>query len=116
MADETIALIAAAQRPEGYINSYYQVVEPHSRLVDLDHGHELYCAGHLFQAAVAFQRAVGDQRLMEIACRYADYLCSIFGADKRHGTCGHPEIEMALVELYRATERNALPGTRQVFH
>jgi len=109
MADQAIALIVAAQRPDGYINSYYQVAEPESRWANLDQGHELYCAGHLFQAAVAFHNAVGDARLMIIARRFADHIDSIFGPDKRHATCGHPEIEMALVEMFRVTgERNYL--------
>jgi uncharacterized protein len=103
MADQAIALVTDAQCPDGYLNSYYQIAEPEARWVDLDHGHELYCAGHLFQAAVAFQRAVGDSRLIEVACHFADHICSTFGPDKRHGTCGHPEVEMALIELYRTT-------------
>ena len=103
MADQAIALIAAAQRPDGYINSYVQTRESPEPWIDLDNGHELYCAGHLFQAAVAFQRALGDHRLLNIACRFADHICSVFGPDKRQGACGHPEVEMALVELYRVT-------------
>jgi DUF1680 family protein len=103
MADHAIALIAAAQRADGYINSYYQTAGPDAAWQDMDHGHELYCAGHLFQAAIAFRRAGGDSRLLEIACRFADHICSTFGPDKRQETCGHPEIEMALIELYRAT-------------
>jgi DUF1680 family protein len=103
MVDQAIALIAAAQRPDGYINSYVQTRESPKPWIDLDNGHELYCAGHLFQAAIAFQRALGDHRLLNIACRFADYICSVFGPDKRHGVCGHPQVEMALVELYRLT-------------
>ncbi|HET9915081.1 MAG TPA: beta-L-arabinofuranosidase domain-containing protein [Anaerolineales bacterium] len=103
MADQAIALIAAAQRSDGYINSYVQTREFPEPWRDLDNGHELYCAGHLFQAAIAFQRTLGDDRLLNIACRFADYICSVFGPDKRHGTCGHPEVEMALIELYRET-------------
>jgi DUF1680 family protein len=103
MADQAIALIAAAQLPNGYINSYVQTREIPEPWADLDNGHELYCAGHLFQAAIAFKRALGDRRLLEIACRFADHICSIFGSGKRQGTCGHPEVEMALVELFRET-------------
>jgi DUF1680 family protein len=103
MADQAIALIAAAQRPDGYINSYVQTREIPEPWVDLDNGHELYCAGHLFQAAVAFERALGDHRLLEIASRFADHICSIFGPGKRQRACGHPEVEMALVELFRVT-------------
>lgn len=103
MANETIALIEAAQQPDGYLNSYYQTAEPDQKWTDLDHGHELYCAGHLIQAAVAFQRVTSDKRLLAVACRFAEHIGQIFGPDKRLGTCGHPEIEMALVELYRTT-------------
>jgi len=103
MADQAIALIATVQRPDGYINSYVQTREVPEPWKDLDNGHELYCAGHLFQAAIAFQRALGDDRLLKIACRFADHIGSIFGPDKKPGACGHPEVEMALVELYRET-------------
>jgi len=103
MANWAITLIAAAQRPDGYINSYVQTREFPEPWMDLTNGHELYCAGHLFQAGIAFQRALGDDHLLNIACRFADHICSTFGLDKRHGTCGHPEVEMALVELYRLT-------------
>ena len=103
MADQAITLIAAVQHPDGYINSYVQTREKFEPWADLDNGHELYCAGHLFQAAIAFQRALDDDRLLNIACRFADHICSVFGPDKRHGACGHPEVEMALIELYRLT-------------
>jgi DUF1680 family protein len=103
MADETIELVRSAQAEDGYLDSYYQVVAPASRWTDIPHGHELYCAGHLTQAAVAFQRCAGDGRLLEVARRLADYLCTVFGPDRRAATPGHPEVEMALVELYRAT-------------
>ena len=100
---EAIDLVAAAQGADGYINSYYTVAEPGKRWTDFAHGHELYCAGHLIQAAVAFRRATGDDRLLAIARRFADYLHSQFGPGRRVATPGHPEIEMALAELYRET-------------
>ncbi len=103
MADEAIELIAAAQQPDGYLDSYYQVAEPGNRWTDLDHGHELFCAGHLIQAAIAFQRALGDSRLLEVVRRLVDHIDSVFGPGKLEGTGGHPEIETALVELYRVT-------------
>ena len=103
MAEATIELIAAAQAGDGYLNSYYQVVEPDKRWRNLKDGHELYCAGHLIQAAVAHHRVAGNTRLLSVACRFADYIGSIFGPGRRPGTPGHPEIEMALVELYRET-------------
>src|SRR5688572_2348604 len=103
LADEVISLVAAAQQPNGYLNSYYQVVEPERKWSDLDFSHELYCAGHLIQAAIAFKRAVGDERLLKIASRYVDHIESVFGPGKKEEACGHPEIEMALVELSRLT-------------
>jgi DUF1680 family protein len=103
MAQQTVGLLAEAQRPDGYLNSYYQVVEPENRWKDLDHGHELYCAGHMFEAAVAMHRATGETRLLEVARRFADHIGTVFGPGKREGTSGHPEIELALVELYRET-------------
>ena len=103
MADEIIALVREAQQPDGYLNSYYQLVEPSKKWADLDFSHELYCAGHLFQAAIAFHRSVGDDRLLQVAARLANHIHSVFGPGRREATDGHPEIEMALVELYRTT-------------
>ncbi len=104
LVDEVIALVAAAQQPDGYINSYYQVhKKPEDRWTNLDHDHELYCAGHLFEAAVAHHRATGKRELLDVACRFADCIDGIFGTGKRDGASGHPEIELALVELYRET-------------
>jgi DUF1680 family protein len=103
MADEVIDIVARAQQPDGYLNSYYQHHKPDQRWTNLDHDHELYCAGHLFEAAVAMHRATGDERLLGVARRLADHVDSVFGPGKRHGAPGHPEIELALVELYRET-------------
>ncbi|MCX7671010.1 MAG: glycoside hydrolase family 127 protein, partial [Anaerolineae bacterium] len=104
MMDAAIGEIEAAQRPDGYINTYYAVERADQRWTNLKDMHELYCAGHLFQAAVAHYRATGSERLLTIARRMADHICSIFGPEpKRAGTCGHPEVEMGLVELARAT-------------
>jgi len=102
-SDTLIDLVAAAQGADGYLNSYYTVAEPGKRWTDLTHGHELYCAGHLIQAAIASRRASGDDRLLAIARRFVDYIHSVFGSDGRATTDGHAEIETALVELYRET-------------
>lgn len=115
LANEVISLVAAAQQPNGYLNSYYQVVEPEQKWSDLDFGHELYCAGHLIQAAIAFKRAVGDERLLEIGCRFVDHIESIFGPGKKEEACGHPEIEMALVELSRLTRQEHYLHLAQFF-
>lgn len=103
--DEVITILERAQTPEGYLNSYFQVVAPDKRWTNLRDDHELYCAGHLFEAAVAHYEATGDQRLLKVATRFADYIDSVFGdaPSKRLGYCGHPEIELALFRLYRAT-------------
>ncbi len=103
MGDEAIALVEQAQEANGYLNSYYQIVKPDERWTDLAHGHELYCAGHLIQAAIAYQRALGDERLLHVSLKFVDHIEALFGKNGRSETCGHPEIEMALVELYRVT-------------
>jgi DUF1680 family protein len=102
-SETLIELVASAQGDDGYLNSYYTVAEPDRRWTDLVHGHELYCAGHLIQAAVAYRRATGDDRLLAIAHRFVDHIHSVFGAGRRETADGHAEIEMALVELYRET-------------
>ncbi len=103
LVNKTIDLITLTQRSDGYLNSYTQTREEPVPWADLDMGHELYCAGHLFQAGVAFQRAMGDDRLLNVSCKFADLIHKTFITDKHPGACGHPEVEMALVELYRST-------------
>jgi uncharacterized protein len=102
---ETERLLRDAQQPDGYLDSHFQVRFPGERFVQLQWGHELYCAGHLIQAAVAVHRTTGDPGLLEVARRVADLVVDTFGteAGKVDGVCGHPEIETALVELYRET-------------
>ena len=101
--DAVIQEIAAAQQPDGYLNTYFMFEREKERFTNLQDMHEIYCAGHLFQAAVAHYRATGKSTFLEIAKRLADCLDSTFGLDKRPGACGHEEAEMGLVELYRAT-------------
>jgi len=96
-------LVAGAQSPDGYLNTYFGWEGGPARWSDLDQGHELYCAGHLIQAAVAVLRAGGPAGFVEVARRLADLICEVFGPDGIQGIDGHPEIETALVELYRAT-------------
>jgi uncharacterized protein len=100
-ADAAIELVEAAQEDSGYLNSYYQVARPGPRFTNLAWDHELYCAGHLTQAAIAHARGRGDERLLGVARRFADHIGDVFS--ERDGTPGHPEIETALVELYRHT-------------
>ena len=89
--------------PDGYLNTHYQVLKPDQRWTNLARDHEMYCAGHLIQAAVAHFRATGKTSLLDVARRFADHILDVFGPGKRDGYPGHPEIEMALVELYRVT-------------
>lgn len=102
-AEEMIDLIERAQRADGYLNTYVQLTTPGREFDDLQWAHELYSAGHLIQAAVAWHRSLGDDRLLTVASRCADRIDREFGPDGRPGTDGHPELEMALVELYRVT-------------
>ncbi len=102
-ADQAIGLLQAAQRPDGYLNSFVQVVGGGEPYRDLAWGHELYSFGHLIQAAVAWHRALGDDRLLDVAVRAVASVERELGPDGREGIDGHPEIEMALVELFRTT-------------
>ncbi|MFL5658027.1 MAG: glycoside hydrolase family 127 protein [Ktedonobacteraceae bacterium] len=103
--DEVINLIVSAQQPDGYLNSYFTVVEPEKRWTNLRDWHELYCAGHLIEAAVAHFQATGKRVLLDALCRYADYIDTVFGSEpgKKRGYPGHEEIELALVKLYQVT-------------
>ncbi|MBO7148033.1 MAG: glycoside hydrolase family 127 protein [Lentisphaeria bacterium] len=105
--EEWVDLICSAQQPDGYLNVYFTIVEPEKRFANLMYDHELYCAGHLIEAAVAGYEALGKRKLLDCLCRYADYLCSVFGYEegKRRGWPGHEEIELALAKLYRVTRK-----------
>ena len=113
--DEVIALIAAAQDTDGYLNTYFTFERIPERWTNLAVMHELYCAGHLIQAAVAHHRALGSRALLDVAVRFADHIDDVFGAGKRAGAPGHPEIEMALVELARETGEQRYLGLAHFF-
>lgn len=107
-ADEVIEVLAAAQCEDGYLNTWYTLKEPGLRWTNLAECHELYCAGHLFEAAVAFFNATGKRALLDIACRFADHIDTVFGPaeEQIHGYPGHPEIELALMRLYEVTGKD----------
>ena len=115
LLDGTIAVVAAAQRDDGYLDSYFELERAGERWTQPDL-HELYCAGHLFQAAVAHHRATGSRSLLDVATRLADHIRDRFGPaeeGKTPWTDGHPEVELALVELARETgERRYLDQAR----
>ena len=105
---DAAALLEKAQDPDGYLDSFYQVDHRDRQWAELRFSHELYCAGHLIQAAVAAARAPGADtvaagQLTGVARRFADLLVQRYGPDGAEAVCGHPEIETALVELYRLT-------------
>ncbi|MFN8498656.1 MAG: glycoside hydrolase family 127 protein [Anaerolineae bacterium] len=105
LVDDTVALVASAQRPDGYLNTHFTAVEPHNRWTNLRDMHELYCAGHLIEAAVAHYDATGKTTLLAPVRRYADTIDAVFGAGpgQKRGYCGHEEIELALIRLAHAT-------------
>ena len=102
-AEEIIDLVGATQQDDGYLNTFVQVTAPGREFCDLQWGHELYTIGHLIQAGIAWHRSVDDDRLLAIARRAADRIDAELGPGRRELIDGHPEIEMALVELYRVT-------------
>lgn len=108
--DSVISKIAAAQEPDGYLFTARTCDPAHpqpgigpERWSELAVSHELYNAGHLYEAAVAHYLATGKRTLLDVAIRNADLVAATFGPDKRHGFPGHEEIELALVKLYRVT-------------
>lgn len=106
LLEQGLALVERAQRPDGYLHTYYARERAEARFSDLRDMHEMYSAGHLIQAAVAHHRATGSERLLGVARRFADLLCQVFGpaeSGRRAGIDGHQEVEMALVELARET-------------
>ena len=105
-ADEAIELVAAAQCEDGYLNTYFTVKAPAERWTNLAECHELYCAGHMIEAGVAYFQGTGKRRLLDVVCRLADHIDSVFGPGENqlHGYPGHPEIELALMRLYDVTQ------------
>lgn len=101
-ADEWIDKICAAQQPDGYLYTFYTINGLDKRWTD-NNMHEMYCAGHLIEAAVAYKRATGKRKFLDTAIRFADYMMTVFGPGKRDWVPGHEEIELALVKLYDET-------------
>lgn len=103
--ENTVALLQAAQQDDGYLDSFFQVAKADEQFADLRWGHELYCLGHLLQAGVAWARTSARTDLLEVGLRFAELVERRFGVGGVDAVCGHPEIETALVEVYRVTGR-----------
>ena len=105
VADDLIDAIEGAQQSDGYLNTYFPCVDPDGKWSNLRDWHEMYNAGHLMEAAVAYRQATGKDKLLDVLIRFADHISAEFGWEegKRRGYGGHPEIELALVKMYRET-------------
>lgn len=104
--DEWIDKIAAAQQPDGYLNTWYTLKGLQDRYTDMSM-HEDYNAGHMIEAGVAYFNATGKRKLLDVCIRWADHFGAIFGPGKKHWVTGHQELELALVKLYKVTNNIA---------
>ncbi len=101
--DEMIALVGSAQYEDGYLNTYFTVKEPDKKWTNLQEAHELYCAGHMMEAAVAYYEATGKDSLLNVMKKMADHIYQHFIVEGAGGYPGHPEVELALMRMYHAT-------------
>ena len=102
-ADSLIDIIAAAQDEDGYLNTYFTIKDRDKRWTNLLEGHELYCSGHFMEAAAAYFNATGKDKLLKVMLKNAEHIYRHFITEKHEGYPGHPEVELALLKLYRAT-------------
>lgn len=102
-ADAIIEIVAKAQQEDGYLNTFFTIKEPEHRWQNLQECHELYCAGHMMEAAVAYYEATGKDRLLHVMERMADHIVNRFGEGKITGIPGHQEVEIGLMRMYHAT-------------
>lgn len=100
--DEWIDKFAEAQQPDGYINTFYTLTGLENRWKDMDR-HEMYCAGHMIEAGIAYFQVTGKRKLLDVCIRMADHMMTVFGPGKRDWIPGHEEIELALVKLFQVT-------------
>lgn len=115
--DKVIADFLSIQEVDGYLNSYFHNVAPQEKWTDIRIKHELYCAGHLIEAAIAWKQATGEDGFLNAMCKYADLICKKFGAGKGQirSYPGHQEIELALVKLYQFTGKEKYLSTAKFF-
>lgn len=102
-ADEVIDTIAQAQQPDGYLNIYFTIKEPDKKWTNLHACHELYCAGHVMEAAVAYYKVTGKDKLLNVIERMSDHIENHFITEQREGVPGQQEIEIGLVKMYHVT-------------
>lgn len=101
--DELIDKIEAAQDTDGYLNTYYTIKDKDKRWTNLLEGHELYCSGHMMEAAVAYYEATGKDKLLKVMQKNAAHIYQHFITEGHEGYPGHPEVELALLRMYHAT-------------
>ncbi len=114
-ADEVIAIIEKAQQPDGYLDTYFIIKEPGKRWQNLRECHELYCAGHMMEAAAAYYESTGKDKLLHVVERLADHIISRFGPEKERGIPGHQEVEIGLMKLYRVTGKDKYKAMARYF-
>ena len=102
-ADQLIELIARAQDEDGYLNTYFTIKDRDKRWTNLLEGHELYCSGHMIEAACAYFEATGKDRLLNVMLKNAEHIYRIFIEEGKDGYPGHPEVELALMRMYHLT-------------
>lgn len=105
LIEKAVDLIEEAQQKNGYLDTYFTIGQQEQEWANLYECHELYCMGHMMEAAAAYYEATGKRRFLDIMCRCADHISECFGPEKgkKKGYPGHQEIELALVKLYNAT-------------
>ena len=103
LLDDWIRLIAKSQQPDGYLNTFYTLNHLEERWTDMGK-HEMYCGGHMIEAAIAHHFATGKTTFLDVAVKFADHIDNTFGPNRRHWVPGHEEIELALVKLYHVTK------------
>lgn len=114
-ADAVIDVIAQAQQPDGYLNTYFTLKEPEHRYQNLLECHELYCAGHMMEAAAAYYEVTGKEKLLHVMERMAENIAAHFGPGKAEGIPGHEEVEIGLMRLYHVTGKTAYRDLAQYF-
>lgn len=116
-ADAVIEILEKAQQPDGYLDTFFIIKEPQHRWQNLHECHELYCAGHMMEAAAAYARVTGKDRFLHVAERFADHIISRFGPEeeKEHGFPGHQEVEIGLMKLYHVTGKEKYKDMARYF-